>query len=61
MALPSCPRSNLNARSNNGDDFWNTLKAVGKLTKEDLANFDKPITAFPLHLPHMIDPMKHYL
>eukprot|EP00200_Dunaliella_tertiolecta_P010550 CAMPEP_0202370036 /NCGR_PEP_ID=MMETSP1127-20130417/1744_1 /ASSEMBLY_ACC=CAM_ASM_000462 /TAXON_ID=3047 /ORGANISM="Dunaliella tertiolecta, Strain CCMP1320" /LENGTH=1145 /DNA_ID=CAMNT_0048965873 /DNA_START=13 /DNA_END=3450 /DNA_ORIENTATION=- len=47
--------------SNDGGEFWRVLWDMAKLTPEDLANFDKPITAFPMHLPHLIDPFKHYL
>ncbi|GFH33737.1 carbohydrate-Binding Module Family 45 protein, partial [Haematococcus lacustris] len=46
--------------SANPDDFWRVLWDVGRLSRDDLAKFDKPITAFPMHLPHLIDPFKHY-
>lgn len=48
-------------RSGNHDDYWRVLWDVGKLSKQDLENFGQPITAWPMHLPHLIGPFKHYL
>jgi alpha-glucan,water dikinase len=47
--------------SNNHDDYWRVLWDVGRLTKDDLENFSKPIKSWPMHLPHLIDPFKGYL
>jgi len=47
--------------SGNHDDYWRVLWDSGKLTKESLESFSKPIRAWPMHLPHLINPFKHYL
>ncbi|EFN54548.1 hypothetical protein CHLNCDRAFT_135335 [Chlorella variabilis] len=47
--------------SNSMDEFWRVAWERGSLTPERLANMDHPITGYPCHLPHLIDPFKHYL
>ncbi len=46
--------------SGNMDDFWRVLWDVGRLSREDLARFNQPIKAQPLHLPWLIDAFKGY-
>jgi len=43
------------------DDFWRVAWDNGKLTPEILATMDHPITGYPVHLPHIIPAMQHYL
>ncbi|BDA48979.1 Alpha-glucan water dikinase, chloroplastic [Coccomyxa sp. Obi] len=47
--------------SGDGGQFWHSLWERGGLTREALASMDHPITATPMHLPHLIGPMQHYL
>ncbi|KAI8469254.1 MAG: glutathione synthetase ATP-binding domain-like protein [Monoraphidium minutum] len=47
--------------SGNHDDYWRVLWERGNITKEYLENMNIPIKAWPMHLPHLIGPMKHYL
>ncbi|PRW45423.1 Carbohydrate-Binding Module Family 45 [Chlorella sorokiniana] len=47
--------------SNDMGEFWRVAWERGQITPETLASMDHPITAHPLHLPHLIDPFKHYL
>ncbi|GAB4821271.1 hypothetical protein N2152v2_008317 [Parachlorella kessleri] len=43
------------------DDFWRFLWEWGGVSRERMASMNHPITATPLHLPHLIGPMQHYL
>lgn len=42
-------------------DFWRVAWDNGRITPESLAAMDHPIQATPVHLPHLIGPMNHYL
>ena len=35
------------------DDYWRVLWEAGSLNAEKMAKFQNPITATPLHLPHL--------
>ncbi|KAL4424419.1 hypothetical protein ABPG77_005662 [Micractinium sp. CCAP 211/92] len=48
-------------RSGTMDEFWRVAWERGQLTPERLASMDHPITAHPVHLPHLIGPFEHYL
>ena len=43
------------------ETFWATAWDRGGLTAEDLATMDHPLTATPLHLPHLKGAFEHYL
>lgn len=43
------------------EDFWKVALEHGNVTKESLAAMDQPITHDPVHLPQLIESMKHYL
>lgn len=43
------------------DSFWHVAWERGRITPESLASMDHPITAHPVHLPHLIGPFEHYL
>jgi alpha-glucan,water dikinase len=43
------------------ETFWATAWERGGLTAEDLATMDHPLTATPLHLPHLKGAFEHYL
>ncbi|KAG2441975.1 hypothetical protein HYH02_009769 [Chlamydomonas schloesseri] len=47
----------------NGDDYRRVLwdASGGRLTPEIMAAWPKPLNAWPHHLPHLIEPFKHYL
>lgn len=42
-------------------EFWRVAWENGRITPESLASMDHPIQATPVHLPHLIGPMNHYL
>lgn len=42
-------------------DFWRVAWENGRITPESLAAMDHPVQATPVHLPHLIGPMNHYL
>jgi len=42
-------------------DFWRVAWDNGRITPESLAAMDHPVQATPVHLPHLIGPMNHYL
>ncbi|KAG2440720.1 hypothetical protein HXX76_003577 [Chlamydomonas incerta] len=47
----------------NADDYRRVLweSSGGRLTPEVMAAWPKPLNAWPHHLPHLIEPFKHYL
>eukprot|EP00897_Mesotaenium_endlicherianum_P008242 jgi/Mesen1/7446/ME000389S06789 len=45
----------------NMDSFYHTLWEKGRVTKEWLHSMDHPLTATPLHLPHLIPAFQHFL
>lgn len=47
--------------SGNHDDYWRVLWDSGRVTREQLETMSKPLKAWPMHLPHLINPFKHYL
>lgn len=47
--------------SGNHDDYWRVLWDNGRITREHLETMSKPLHAWPMHLPHLIGPMQHYL
>ena len=63
--LPSFPPRPLTtpAHSGNADDYRRVLweSSGGRLTPEIMASWPKPLKAWPHHLPHLIEPFKHYL
>lgn len=38
----------------NHDDYFRVLWDNGKISREQLETMDHPITAWPMHLPHLI-------
>lgn len=42
-------------------EFWRVAWENGRITPESLAAMDHPVQATPVHLPHLIGPMNHYL
>eukprot|EP00195_Chlamydomonas_chlamydogama_P011627 CAMPEP_0202911472 /NCGR_PEP_ID=MMETSP1392-20130828/55031_1 /ASSEMBLY_ACC=CAM_ASM_000868 /TAXON_ID=225041 /ORGANISM="Chlamydomonas chlamydogama, Strain SAG 11-48b" /LENGTH=539 /DNA_ID=CAMNT_0049601977 /DNA_START=269 /DNA_END=1885 /DNA_ORIENTATION=+ len=52
--------AHLESGGHNHDAYWGVLNAGG-LTKERMESWSNPIRAWPMHLPHLINPMKHYL
>ncbi|GIM14936.1 hypothetical protein Vretimale_17803 [Volvox reticuliferus] len=47
--------------SGNHDDYWRVLWDNGRLTREKLESWSKPIKAWPQHLPHLIPAFQGYL
>ncbi|GLI71457.1 hypothetical protein VaNZ11_016678, partial [Volvox africanus] len=47
--------------SANHDDYWRVLWDNGRLTREKLESWTKPIKAWPQHLPHLIPAFQGYL
>ncbi|KAJ7518030.1 hypothetical protein O6H91_21G052000 [Diphasiastrum complanatum] len=47
--------------TNNIDDFYRVLWENGSITREWLEKMDHPITAHPMHLPHLIPFFQHFL
>ncbi|KAG2496808.1 hypothetical protein HYH03_005215 [Edaphochlamys debaryana] len=47
--------------SGNHDDYWRVLWDNGRLTREKMESWSKPIKAWPHHLPHLIGPFQGYL
>ena len=50
-------------RESGGDEgvFWRVLWDAGRVTKEDLATMDHPITHAPRFMPHLVPAFEHYL
>ena len=47
--------------SNDMGEFWRVAWENGRITPESLAAMDHPVQPTPVHLPHLIGPMNHYL
>ncbi|EFJ40001.1 hypothetical protein VOLCADRAFT_120077 [Volvox carteri f. nagariensis] len=47
--------------SGNHDDYWRVLWERGRLSREQLGSWPKPLTAWPQHLPHLIPAFQGYL
>ncbi|XP_024523543.1 alpha-glucan water dikinase 2 [Selaginella moellendorffii] len=48
-------------RTNNMDNFYQTLWNNGRISKEWIETMDHPITGHPVHLPHLIPAFQHFL
>ncbi|GLC52406.1 Phosphoglucan, water dikinase, chloroplastic [Pleodorina starrii] len=47
--------------SGNHDDYWRVLWDNGRLTRDKMESWSKPISAWPQHLPHLIPAFQGYL